>query len=135
MTPHSVPGVRMIALARSTISMKASPRPTHRQRQVAMLICRPARRQRQSPGFADAAARALYNRRHEADRRNGRWTQPGAGPSVAEGAAWSDALVLSPAEWTAVALSLKVATVGALTSLPFGVAVAWLLARRRFPGK
>jgi molybdate transport system permease protein len=41
----------------------------------------------------------------------------------------------SPQEWTAIALSLKVATVGALASLPFGVAVAWLLARRQFPGK
>jgi molybdate transport system permease protein len=41
----------------------------------------------------------------------------------------------SPQEWTAIGLSLKVATVGALASLPFGVAVAWLLARRQFPGK
>ena len=38
-------------------------------------------------------------------------------------------------EITAIALSLKVAAVAALASLPFGVAVAWLLARRRFPGK
>jgi molybdate transport system permease protein len=45
------------------------------------------------------------------------------------------ALALSPAEWTAILLSLKVAAVGALASLPFGLAVAWLLARRRFPGK
>lgn len=44
-------------------------------------------------------------------------------------------LALSPAEWTAIALSLKVASVGALASLPLGVAVAWLLARGRFPGK
>jgi molybdate transport system permease protein len=41
----------------------------------------------------------------------------------------------SPAELTAIALSVKVATVAALASLPFGVAMAWLLARRRFPGK
>jgi len=41
----------------------------------------------------------------------------------------------SPQEWAAIGLSLKVATVGSLASLPFGVAVAWLLARRRFPGK
>lgn len=41
----------------------------------------------------------------------------------------------SPAELTAIALSLKVACVAALASLPVGVAVAWLLARRRFPGK
>jgi molybdate transport system permease protein len=49
---------------------------------------------------------------------------------------WLDeALAFTPAEWTAVGLSLKVASVGALSSLPFGVAIAWLLARRRFPGK
>ncbi|PWV98905.1 molybdate transport system permease protein [Hoeflea marina] len=44
-------------------------------------------------------------------------------------------LTLSPEEWTAVALSLKVASVGTLASLPFGVAIAWLLARREFWGK
>ena len=32
----------------------------------------------------------------------------------------------SPQEWAAIGLSLKVASVGALASLPFGVAVAWL---------
>lgn len=41
---------------------------------------------------------------------------------------------LSPAEWQAVALSLRVATVATLASLPLGLAVAWVLARRRFPG-
>lgn len=41
----------------------------------------------------------------------------------------------SPAELTAIGVSLKVAMVAALASLPLGVAVAWLLARRRFPGK
>lgn len=41
----------------------------------------------------------------------------------------------SPAELTTIGLSLKVAMVAALASLPLGVAVAWLLARRRFPGK
>jgi molybdate transport system permease protein len=41
----------------------------------------------------------------------------------------------SAQEWTAIWLSLKVATVGAFASLPFGVAMAWLLARRQFPGK
>jgi len=54
---------------------------------------------------------------------------------VSDGAAWSEALIFSPAEWTAIFLSLKVATVGALASLPFAVGLAWLLARRRFPGK
>jgi molybdate transport system permease protein len=44
-------------------------------------------------------------------------------------------LALSSQEWTAIGLSLKVATVGSLASLPFGVFVAWALARRRFPGK
>jgi len=42
---------------------------------------------------------------------------------------------LSIAEWTAVALSIRVALVAMLTSLPFGVAVGWLLARRNFRGK
>ncbi len=41
----------------------------------------------------------------------------------------------SPAELTAIALSLKVAFAAALASLPAGIAMAWLLARRRFPGK
>ena len=44
-------------------------------------------------------------------------------------------LELSPAEWTAVALSLKVASVATAVALPFGVALAWLLARKTFPGK
>lgn len=42
---------------------------------------------------------------------------------------------LSPEEWIAVRLSLLVATTAMLASLPFGVAVAWLLARRDFWGK
>lgn len=41
----------------------------------------------------------------------------------------------TPAELTAIALSLKVACVAALASLPLGIALGWLLARRRFPGK
>jgi molybdate transport system permease protein len=44
-------------------------------------------------------------------------------------------LALSPDEWNAVRLSLKVATVAMLASLPFGIAVALLLARRDFWGK
>jgi molybdate transport system permease protein len=44
-------------------------------------------------------------------------------------------IALSPDEQLAVALSLKVASVATLVSLPFGVAVAYLLARTRFPGK
>jgi len=42
---------------------------------------------------------------------------------------------LSPDEWTAVALSLKVALVAMLASLPFGIAAALLLSRGRFAGK
>ena len=41
----------------------------------------------------------------------------------------------SPEETTAIWLSVKVAVVAALASLPLAVAVAWLLARKRFPGK
>ena len=46
-----------------------------------------------------------------------------------------DWLSLSPEEWTAVRLSLKVATVAMLASLPVAIAVAMLLARRNFWGK
>jgi molybdate transport system permease protein len=42
---------------------------------------------------------------------------------------------LSPSEIEAVRLSLKVASVSVLASLPFGFALAWLLARFDFPGK
>ncbi|WP_186417411.1 molybdate ABC transporter permease subunit [Bosea sp. CS1GBMeth4] len=42
---------------------------------------------------------------------------------------------LSPQEWTAVRLSLVVATTAMLASLLPGLAVAWLLARGRFWGK
>ena len=42
---------------------------------------------------------------------------------------------MTPEEWAAVRLSLLVATTATAASLPFGVAVAWLLARRQFWGK
>jgi molybdate transport system permease protein len=42
---------------------------------------------------------------------------------------------LSPAEWIAVELSLRIAVVATLAALPFGIAVAWLLARKDFWGK
>jgi molybdate transport system permease protein len=42
---------------------------------------------------------------------------------------------LTTAEWTAIGLSLRVATVATLLSLPLGIAVAYLLARGRFPGR
>ena len=42
---------------------------------------------------------------------------------------------LTPEEWTAVALSLRIALVATFVSLPFGIAVAWVLARKDFWGK
>jgi molybdate transport system permease protein len=44
-------------------------------------------------------------------------------------------LSLSPAEWTAVALSLRVSIVATVVALPFGIAIGWLLARKDFWGK
>jgi len=43
-------------------------------------------------------------------------------------------LGLSPDEVTALLLSVKVASIATLCSLAPGLAVAWLLARKRFPG-
>jgi molybdate transport system permease protein len=45
-----------------------------------------------------------------------------------------DWMTLSPEEWTAVMLSLRVAVVATLVSLPFGIAIAFALARCRFWG-
>jgi molybdate transport system permease protein len=42
---------------------------------------------------------------------------------------------ISPTEWTAILLSLRVATVATLVATPIAVAIAWLLARREFWGK
>ena len=42
---------------------------------------------------------------------------------------------LTPDEWTAIRLSLRIATVATLVALPLGIATAWLLARKTFPGK
>ncbi|MBB5053133.1 molybdate transport system permease protein [Afipia massiliensis] len=42
---------------------------------------------------------------------------------------------LSPEDWTAILLSLRVAAVATLVATPLGIAVAWLLARREFWGK
>ena len=42
---------------------------------------------------------------------------------------------LSPEEWTAVELSLRIAVVATACVLPFGIAIGWLLARRNFWGK
>ena len=43
--------------------------------------------------------------------------------------------MLTPAEWQAVGLSLRVAVAATLLSLPFALAVAWLLSRTRFVGR
>ena len=44
-------------------------------------------------------------------------------------------LELSPQDWTAIALSLRVAVVSTLIALPFGIAIATVLARTSFWGK
>lgn len=44
-------------------------------------------------------------------------------------------MMLSPEEWQAVALSLQVAFWATFISLPFGILVAYALARWRFPGR
>jgi molybdate transport system permease protein len=43
--------------------------------------------------------------------------------------------MLSAEEWQVVALSLRVSVVAILACLPLAFALAWVLARRRFPGK
>lgn len=42
---------------------------------------------------------------------------------------------MTPEEWEIIALSLKVSGVAVLLTLPIAFALAWLLARGRFPGK
>lgn len=42
---------------------------------------------------------------------------------------------LAPDEWEALALSLRVGVLAVLCSLPFALGLAWLLSRRRFPGR
>lgn len=44
-------------------------------------------------------------------------------------------MMLSDYEWQAVELSLKVSVVAVACSLPFGILMAWILVRCRFPGK
>ena len=44
-------------------------------------------------------------------------------------------LGLSPAEWTAIELSLRIALVATACALPFGIAIGWVLARKEFWGK
>jgi molybdate transport system permease protein len=47
----------------------------------------------------------------------------------------NDLLGLATEEWDALALSLWVAALGVLLSLPLGIGLGWLLARRTFVGK
>ena len=42
---------------------------------------------------------------------------------------------LTPDEWVAIHLSIRIAVVATMVALPFGIAVAWLLARKNFWGK
>jgi molybdate transport system permease protein len=42
---------------------------------------------------------------------------------------------LTPEEWVAVALSLRIAFWATLVATPFGIAIGWLLARKEFWGK
>jgi len=42
---------------------------------------------------------------------------------------------LTPAEWGVIGLSLKVSLLSVALTLPVAYALAWLLARRRFPGR
>lgn len=44
-------------------------------------------------------------------------------------------LDLTPDEWIAIRLSLRIALVATAAALPFGLAMAWLLARKDFWGK
>jgi molybdate transport system permease protein len=44
-------------------------------------------------------------------------------------------LELTPEDWIAVRLSLRIAIVATATALPFGIAIAFLLARKNFWGK
>jgi molybdate transport system permease protein len=42
---------------------------------------------------------------------------------------------LTPDEWVAIRLSIRIAIVATAVALPFGIAIAWLLARKDFWGK
>src|SRR5674476_235431 len=42
---------------------------------------------------------------------------------------------ITPAEWTAIALSLRIGLVATVVATPLAIAIAWLLARREFWGK
>ena len=51
------------------------------------------------------------------------------------GQGWGWWLDLSPSEWDAVRLSVRVSIWATLASLPLGILVAWVLARKEFWGK
>jgi molybdate transport system permease protein len=42
---------------------------------------------------------------------------------------------ISDTGWTAIALTLRIALVATVVATPLGIAVAWLLSRKKFPGK
>ena len=42
---------------------------------------------------------------------------------------------ITPDEWQALALSLRIGLLSVLVSLPFALGLAWLLSRARFPGR
>ncbi len=42
---------------------------------------------------------------------------------------------LSPDDWIAIWLSLRIGLVATLGGLPFAIAIAWVLARKQFPGR
>jgi molybdate transport system permease protein len=44
-------------------------------------------------------------------------------------------VTLSPDEWQAIWLTLRVAVLAVVGNLPFAILIAWLLSYRRFPGK
>ena len=44
-------------------------------------------------------------------------------------------MTLAPEEWTAILLSLRIAALATLVALPFAIAVAWILARTKLPGR
>src|SRR5579863_7463820 len=85
--------------------------------------------------IAPRRAVALYSMRYRRGRSSSASYFEGEAVGVEQGALSAIGAPFSPQEWTAILLSVKVATVGMIVSLPFGVAVAYLLARRDFPGK
>jgi ABC-type glycerol-3-phosphate transport system permease component len=84
-----------------------------------------------SRGRTAPAENALYDFL-KADRRP-RSSRPTASTSCRRGRAMTG--WLGPEEWQAVALSLRVAFWATALSLPFGILVAYALARWTFPGR